>query len=165
MSARSNNTHNLLWINKTADSASLSHCSDSSERIRVLSQAQRISRLRKCKANSKRKPRAKKSDQQDANASKDITCTIVAEQCLTFNPDSATEERRGVHYFLNVTSLKIISLERDAGFWRGTLPHLVQSHPAFRHLVVAIASTHELLSDPDASRLNIVALRHCSKAN
>ena len=164
MSVPSDNTHNLLWINKTAESASLSHCSDSSERIRVLSQAQRISRLRTCRINSKRNPRAKKSGQPDTDFDKNTTCTIVAEQRLTCNHDWTSEERRGVHYFLIVTTRKIISLERDSMFWRDTLPHLVQSHTAFRHLVVAIATTHELLSDPDASRLNVVALRHCSKA-
>lgn len=53
---------------------------------------------------------------------------------------------------------------RDALFWRDTLPHLVTLYPALRHLVVAIASTHELLSTTDAESLNVFALQHCTRA-
>ena len=80
------------------------------------------------------------------------------------DPDWSSEERRGVDFFLRATVFKVITLSRDAVFWRETVPRLTGVHPAFRHLVVAISSTHELLFDEDPDKLNVFAMMQCNKA-
>lgn len=80
------------------------------------------------------------------------------------DPDWTFEERRGVDFFLHVTVFKVINLNRDAIFWKEMLPRLTRLHPAFRHLVVAISSTHELLFDRDPDKLNVFAMMQCNKA-
>lgn len=59
---------------------------------------------------------------------------------------------------------KIITLQRDVDFWKGLVPCLAELHPGFRHLVVAIAATFELLFRPNSHSLNQFALEQCNKA-
>ena len=83
---------------------------------------------------------------------------------LCVDPDWTSEERRGVEFFLHVTVFKVINLNRDAVFWKEMLPWLTRLHPAFRHLAVAISSTHELLFNKDPDQLNMFALIQFTKA-
>lgn len=59
---------------------------------------------------------------------------------------------------------KIITLQRDIDFWKGVVPCLAELDASFRHLVVAIASTFELLYRPESNSLNQFALVQCNKA-
>lgn len=67
-------------------------------------------------------------------------------------------------FFLNVTVPKILTLKRDAVFWVELVPCLAEFNPIFRHLVVAIAATHESLFHNDCNQLNIFVLTQCNKA-
>jgi hypothetical protein len=96
---------------------------------------------------------------------------LLLEMCtpkITYNPDQheewSFEESRGMKYFLEVSVHKIIDLKREMHFWKGLVPCLAELHPSFRHLVVAIAATFELLFHPDSTSLNEFALEQCNKA-
>ena len=142
----------LFWVHKTGQSPSLSHSEDD-ERISVFSQAQRASRNRKSKNDStiekaegiQRKPPSPKRH-------------------LSPTPARSARERRSIEFFLDATVHKIITLHRDRVFWTATIPCLAQHYDALRHLVVAIATTHELMNHSDAPSLDIYALIQCNKA-
>lgn len=136
----------LLWIHKTARSSSLSHSEDQ-ERITVFSQAQRTSRSQKSK-----------------HVRQKVTRKLSIRASLTAYPTSTHRERRSLEFFLDQTVYKIITLQRDKAFWTATVPYLAAHNEAMRHLVVAIAATHELLYHSDAHGLHIYALTESIKA-
>lgn len=88
----------------------------------------------------------------------------VHEVFLEKNVDWTTAERRSAAYFQEVSIYKILSLQRDKDFWKGIVPCLAEVNTGIRHLVVAIAATHELLLQPNSTSLNQFALMQCNKA-
>jgi hypothetical protein len=155
----------LLWVNKTAQSHSLSH-SDQLERIQVFSHAQRISRLDK---RQKPIPTSQKGDPTRLARIAHNRCYLCHGTCsvkptLTLTPAWTTEERRSVTFFFEVTVHKMISPQQESDFWLEILPCLAMHHAAFKHLIVAIASTHELIFHTDVEALHIFALTQCSQA-
>jgi hypothetical protein len=107
----------------------------------------------------------------DLMAEIDEHAFLLLEMCtptIICHPDRHEEwpsaESRGMKYFLEVSIHKIIDLKSEMHFWKGIVPCLAESHPGFRHLVVAIAATFELLFRPDSSSLNEFAMEQCNKA-
>ncbi|KAF2482464.1 hypothetical protein BDY17DRAFT_160439 [Neohortaea acidophila] len=169
-------TVGLLWVNKTPTSTSLSH-SDKEERLRLFSHAQRSSRPRKGKKACKTplccqvaractfcSPPCSHPPKVPLARPSDLEKRHSVDRVLPMDPSWLPEERRSVSFFQKVTSRKILTWHRDRRFWQTIVPCLVEQHPAFRHLVTAIASTHELLSDKDASIKDAFALTQCNKA-
>lgn len=154
----------LLWVNKNANSQSLSH-SEQVERIQLLSHAQRTSRLgprrpRKGKSSALTKTRKDQTLHEDYSRSPSPPVRLPP----TLFPAWNESEQRSFHFFQQVTVQKIVTLHRDPEFWTRHVPRLADKYVAFRHLVVAIASTHELLLHADPRKLDIFALTQCNKA-
>lgn len=82
----------------------------------------------------------------------------------TLYPAWNESEQRSFHFFQQITIKKIITLNRDSEFWTRHVPRLADKFVAFRHLVVAIASTHELLLHAEPRKLDVFALTQCNKA-
>ncbi|KAJ2979518.1 hypothetical protein NQ176_g3201 [Zarea fungicola] len=184
----------LLWVNKNAQSASLSHSHDR-ERLQVFSQAQRTSRKGKRKAagkdgNSETLQSRQKSSTRTLRKSSTYTIVplqssgsshpadagegassprfdaenLILKPALAIDPSCTSMEARSIEFFVRVSMPKIMTTQRDFSFWSCTVPCLARCHPAFRHLVAAIASTHELLYSTDTAALNVFALTQCNRA-
>ena len=163
------NKKELLWVNKNAESSSLSHSSDF-ERLQVFSRAQRNTR----QVNKHRRYLTNRSattdggtsltTQEQDNEKTDERVPPQIHRRLSTNPDWTTVERRGITFFRETTLSQIIAPVNDTDFWSGTVPYLTTAHPAIKHIVVAIASTHELLLNKHIVDLNVLALRQCNKA-
>lgn len=171
----------LFWVNKTAKSKSLSH-SGSRERIQVFSQAQRISRPGKQKRSGRdgtvsvRKPTQQNitndsrrlpfsAPDKAAVADDDLysnhpslsaqqSCYPPISPVVPLDPDRTPMEARSLEFFYQVSLRKIITTEQSFSFWNVVVPSVASCHAAFRHLVAAIASTHELLYRDDIETLN-----------
>lgn len=150
----------LLWVVKTAESESLSH-SRGKERIGILKHAQRRTRQHLVSRSDSALQGYKQRMLLDAGFK--VQQSMLCSQ-PTLTSEWTPEERRSVALFERIAIHKIITLQRDLSFWTCTVPYLVRNHTAFRHIVVAIAATFELVSVGGSVRTNVFALEQCNKA-
>lgn len=73
-------------------------------------------------------------------------------------------ERRSAIYFQEVAVHKILTWRRDKQFWKGIVPATAEFNTGIRHLMIAIAATHELLFQLEPGTINTFALTQCNKA-
>jgi hypothetical protein len=71
----------------------------------------------------------------------DINCFIL--------PSSSLQEHRALMFFLEKTAPVLQGFTSFTGrFWESLVPQLGQSEPSIRHIIVALASRHEMVTSP-----------------